>query len=145
MAIDYNRFTKVQVGMRIPNKDRALDGRLIVEEESQIKYIPYPYIGLIVYAKKEDKYFAIKTLKIGFILLDKDTLEQTGNLYPTLNELAAANSMDSSTMTEWDDYEVVDDALADIYEEIPFDKIGDCNYIIVADEATRDAFTNAKE
>ena len=103
MAINYDAFTKLQVGMLISKKDRPLDGRLIVEEESQIKYIPFPYIGLILYSKKEDKYFKIKTLKIGFILLDKDTLEQTGNLYPTLNELAAANSMDSSTMTEWVD------------------------------------------
>ena len=41
MAINYDAFTKLQVGMLISKKDRPLDGRLIVEEESQIKYIPF--------------------------------------------------------------------------------------------------------
>ena len=51
MAINYDYFTKVQVGMLIPNKDKPLDGRLIVEKESEISNIPFPYIGLIVYSK----------------------------------------------------------------------------------------------
>ena len=55
MAINYDAFTKLQVGMLISKKDRPLDGRLIVEEESQIINIPFPYVGLIVYSKKEDK------------------------------------------------------------------------------------------
>ena len=86
MAINYDYFTKIQVGMFIPNKDQPLDGRLIVEEESQIKYIPYPYIGLIVYTKKEDKYFKINTIKKGFILRDQTSFAQVGKVYPTLNE-----------------------------------------------------------
>ena len=94
MAINYDAFTKLQVGMLISKKDRPLDGRLIVEEESQIKYIPFSYIGLIVYSKKEDKYFKIKTLKNGFFLIDQDTFDQTGNAYLTLYELAAAKGMD---------------------------------------------------
>ena len=77
MAIDYDVFTKLQIGMLISRKDQPLDGRLIVEEESQIKYIPFPYIGLILYSKKEDKYFKIKTLKNGFDLIDQDTFELT--------------------------------------------------------------------
>ena len=145
MAINYDYFTKIQISMLISSKDQPLDGRLIVEEESQIKYIPFPYIGLIVYSKKEDKYFKIKTLKSGFFLIDQDSFEQTGNPYPTLNELAAANSMNPSNMTEWVDYEIAKEVFADEYEELPFDKTGDCNYITVADEVTRDAFTNTKE
>ena len=48
MAIDYNRFIKVQAGMYVPTKDKALDGRIIVEEESQIDHIVYPYLGMII-------------------------------------------------------------------------------------------------
>ena len=32
MAIDYDVFTKLQIGMLISRKDQPLDGRLIVEE-----------------------------------------------------------------------------------------------------------------
>ena len=70
MTIDYDVFTKLQIGMLISRKDQPLDGRLIVEEACQIKYIPFPYVGLIVYSKKEDKYYKIKTLKDGFDLMD---------------------------------------------------------------------------
>ena len=45
MAINYDYFTKVQISMLISSKDQPLDGRLIVEEESQISNIPFPYIG----------------------------------------------------------------------------------------------------
>ena len=145
MAIDYNRFTKVQAGMYVTNEDKALDGRIVVEEESQIDHIVYPYLGMIVYAKKEDKYFKINTLKGGYSLIDQDTFERVGNLYPILDELAAANGMDISLMEEWVNYEPVDKCFVDEYEELPFDKIGDCNYIIVADEATRDTFTNTRK
>ena len=113
MAIDYNRFTQVQAGMYVPNEDKALDGRIVIEEESQIDHIVYPYLGMIVYAKKEDKYFKINTLKGGYSLIDQDTFERVGNLYPTLNELAAANSMNPSTMVEWDDYEPIKECFAD--------------------------------
>ena len=43
MAIDYNRFTQVQVGMYVLILDKSLDGRIIVEEESQIDHIVYSY------------------------------------------------------------------------------------------------------
>ena len=43
MAIDYNDFTQVQAGMYVPIKDKALDGRIVVEEESQIDHIVYSY------------------------------------------------------------------------------------------------------
>ena len=59
MAIDYNRFTQVQAGMYVPNEDKALDGRIVVEEESQIDHIVYPYLGMIVYAKKEDSSYLL--------------------------------------------------------------------------------------
>ena len=142
MAINYDAFTKLQIGMLISRKDQPLDGRLIVEEESQIINTPFPYVGLIVYSKKEDKYYKIKTLKNGFDLIDQDTFEPTGKPYPTLQELANANGLNVPTMVEWVDYGTAEDVFAGEYEEIPFDKIGDCNYIIVADEATRDAFVN---
>ena len=45
MAINYDLFTKVQISMLISSKDQPLDGRLIVEDESQISNIPFPYIG----------------------------------------------------------------------------------------------------
>ena len=78
MAINYDAFTKLQVGMLISKKDRPLDGRLIVEEESQISNIPFPYAGLIVYSKKEDKYYKIKTLKDGLNLMDLSTFKLAG-------------------------------------------------------------------
>ena len=145
MAINYDRFTQVQASMFVPNEDKALDGRIVVEEESQIDHILYPYLGMIVYAQKEDKYFKIKALKGGFALIDPVTLDQTGNPYVTLQELADANGLNISTMVEWVDYVTVANCFEDGYEEIPFDKIGDCNYIIVANEAARDMFANAKE
>ena len=130
MAINYDAFTKLQIGMLISRKDQPLDGRLIVEEESQIINIPFPYVGLIVYSKKEDKYYKIKTLKNGFDLIDQDTFEPTGKPYPTLQELANANGLNAPTMVEWVDYVVAKEVFTDEYEELPFDKIGDCNYII---------------
>ena len=48
MAINYDRFTQVQAGMFVPNEDKALDGRIVVEEESQIDHILCPYLGMIV-------------------------------------------------------------------------------------------------
>ena len=62
MAINYDYFTKIQISMLISSKDQPLDCRLVVEEESQISNIPFPYIGLIVYPENEDNSLKIKTL-----------------------------------------------------------------------------------
>ena len=141
--IDYEKITKIPGPYIVDKSNSPVDGRLIVNDESEITDIYMPYIGLIVYSINDKKYFKINTLINGYIGLDAD-LEPT-KIYKTLTELAAGEGKVEANLIDGIDYSLKDDCFVGTYEELPFDKIGKCNYHIVADEATRDALTELVE
>ena len=69
MATNFDTFAKIPNGYRIEN-GIPLDGRTVVEKYSDIKLIPYPYIGEIVYCNENNKYYKILGLKDGYEAFD---------------------------------------------------------------------------
>ena len=141
--IDYSKFVTVPTSLTIGGVNLPLDARLIVNDESELMDILKPYIGLIVYSQTDNKYYSIKTLVKGYTALDEDF--NFTNTYRTLTELAAGEGKIEANLVENEDYSIVANYFVGTYEELPFDKIGKCNYHIVADEATRDTLTDLVE
>lgn len=89
----------------IPNQlkvnGKPLDERVVVENEAAISAMTFAYIGLIVYAKAEDKVFIVKSLKNGYEDFN------TGKLTPVKPD-----------GEEEIDYSIVSNAFIDQYAEI---------------------------
>ena len=66
--IDYNKITKIPGPYIVDKTNSPLDGRLIINEESEITDIYKPYIGLIVYSKNDNKYFKNYRICLYFLL-----------------------------------------------------------------------------
>lgn len=141
--INYNQYPKLPKPLLIDKFNLPLDGRLIVENESELMDIPKPYVGLIVYSQTDNKYYSIKTLAKGYTGIDEDF--NFTKTYKTLAELAAGEGKIEADLVENEDYSIDADCFVETYEELPFDKIGKCNYHIVADEAARDTLTELVE
>lgn len=141
--IDYEKITKIPGPYIVDKMNSPLDGRLIINNESEILDIYRPYIGLIVYSTNDKKYFKINTLVDGYIGLDDDF--NFTNTYKTLAELAAGEGKVESELIKDVNYTISENHYTGSYEELPFDKIGKCNYHIVADESTRNALTELVE
>ena len=141
--INYNKYTKMPNPLLISTYNLPLDGRLIVNNENELMDIFRPYVGLMVYSKDDNKYYSIKTLANGYTGFNAD-FEPT-KTYKTLAELAAGEGKIEANLVEDVDYTIDADCFVETYEELPFDKIGKCNYHIVADESTRDALTELVE
>ena len=141
--IDYEKITKIPGPYIVDKMNSPLDGRLIINDENEILDIYRPYVGLIVYSINDKKYFKINTLVNGYIGLDDDF--NLTNTYKTLAELAAGEGKVESELVQGVNYTISENHYTGLYEELPFDKIGKCNYHIVADESTRDALTELVE
>ena len=66
MAINYAKFMALTSGFRITSSNGPLDGRSVVELDEQIKLIPYPYIGQMIYSIESETFFVVKSLKDGW-------------------------------------------------------------------------------
>lgn len=141
--INYNQYPKLPKPLLIDKFNLPLDGRLIVNSESELMDIFKPYTGLIVYSQTDNKYYSIKTLVKGYTGIDADF--NFTNTYRTLAELAAGEGKIEANLVENEDYSIDNNCFVGTYEELPFDKIGKCNYHIVADEATRNTLTELVE
>lgn len=141
--INYNQYPKMPKPLLIDNFNLPLDGRLIVNNESELMDIFKPYAGLIVYSQTDNKYYSIKTLAKGYTGIDEDF--NYTKTYKTLSELATGEGKIEANLVEDVDYSINDNCFVETYEELPFDKIGKCNYHIVADESTRDTLTELVE
>ena len=77
MAMDYSKFAGLPGGYVVNSADTPLDGRLIVNDITDINEIPMPYIGLMVYVTNEEKYYTIKSLKssLRFIMVKERFLD----------------------------------------------------------------------
>ena len=139
--MDYSESVGIQNPLIVKQYNLPLDGRLIINNESEIMDILRPYAGLIVYSINDNKYYKIVTLVKGYVALDIDGNEKEKE-YRTLTELAAGESKNESDLNEYVDYMTYENTFVGTYEELPFDKIGKCNYHIVTDESTRDALTD---
>ena len=137
--IDYSKFVHIPTPITINKLNLPLDARLIVSNESEIMDILKPYKGLIVYSQTDNKYYSIKTLVKGYTGIDAEF--NYTNTYRTLTELATGESKVEANLVENEDYVIEQDCFTGTYEELPFDKIGKCNYHIVADDTTRDNLT----
>ena len=142
--MDYSKFVGIPSPLIIKQYNLPLDGRLIVNNEHEIMDIVKPYAGLIVYSINDNKYYTVATLTKGYVALDING-DELNKVYRTLTELAASESKNESDLNEFVDYMIYENALVEVYKELPFDKIGKCNYHIVADEATRDTLTELVE
>ena len=139
--MDYSKFVGIPSPLIIKQYNLPLDGRLIVNNESEIMDIVKPYAGLMVYSINDNKYYTVATLTKGYVALDING-DELNKVYRTLAELAASESKNESDLNEFIDYMIYENALVEVYKELPFDKIGKCNYHIVADETTRDTLTD---
>lgn len=142
--MDYSKFVGIPSPLIIKQYNLPLDGRLIVNSESEIMDIVKPYAGLMVYSINDNKYYTVATLTKGYVALDTEG-DEKDKVHRTLAELAASESKNESDLNEYVDYMIYENALVEVYKELPFDKIGKCNYHIVADESTRDALTELVE
>lgn len=80
---------------------KPVDERIVVENVEAIRTAQGLYVGLIVYAKAEDKVFIVKSLKNGYL------------------DLASHQTVvDKPAGEEGTDYEVVPNAFVDVYAEI---------------------------
>ena len=77
MATSYSTFQDLTGGFKLSSANKPLDGRMYVNKDEDIAFIPYPYVGQIVYSKESGKTFIIKSLQKGY--LDN----ATGNVYIT--------------------------------------------------------------
>ena len=124
MATNFDRFTEIPNGYRVIN-NIPLDGRTVVEKYSDIKSIPYPYIGEIVYCNENNKYYKILELKDGYEAFDA-SFSSIG-IFTDLAGVATAVGKNEIDLIEYMDYMLADNCFADTFEEIFFDK---CNFLI---------------
>ena len=124
MATNFDIFSQIPKGYRIA-KGIPLDGRTVVEKYSDIKLIPYPYIGEIVYCNENNKYYKILGLKNGY-----EATDASYNIIGFFTDLAGvANAVgkNETDLIEYMDYELAENCFADTFEEVFFDK---CNFLI---------------
>ena len=124
MATNFNAFTKIPIGYRIEN-GIPLDGRTVVEKYSDIKSIPYPYIGEIVYCNENNKYYKILGLKDGYTAYDASY--NSIGIFTDLAGVANAVGKNETDLIEYMDYSLANNCFADTFEEVFFDK---CNFLI---------------
>ena len=100
MAINYNSFTGFAGGFKVTKTNTPLDCRFVIEKEADIHNVPSPYVGCMIYAIEEDKFFVIKSLKDGYQIM-------------ATKEIVA----EQPAGDEWVDWMVAPKALLDVYEE----------------------------
>ena len=124
MATNFDMFTKMPNGYRI-TQGVPFDGRTVVEKYSDIKLIPYPYIGEIVYCNENNKYYKILGLKDGYEAFDA-SFSSIG-IFTDLAGVANAVGKNETDLIEYMDYMSANNCFADTFEEVFFDK---CNFLI---------------
>ena len=107
MAIDYSSFINLAGGFKGIKANTPLDARFVIEKEADIYGVPFPYIGCMIYAVEEDKFFIVKSIKNGY----QDIV--TEEVFAT-----------QPPGDEWVDWMIAPDALVKTYEEF---KGGNCN------------------
>lgn len=116
MAINYTKFMALTSGFRITSSNGPLDGRSVVELDEQIKLIPYPYIGQMVYSIESETFFVIKSLKDGWeelatgIFFDVDPGRPISEVRKRKNSLADEYvEFSGGSNTTWEIAEIVSD------------------------------------
>ena len=100
MAIDYSSFINLAGGFKGIKPNTPIDSRFVVEKEADIYGVPFPYIGCMIYAIEEDKFFVVKSIKDGY----QDMV--TEEIFAT-----------QPPGDEWVDWMIAPDAAVDTYEE----------------------------
>lgn len=142
MATNFKQYTILPLGYRLDD-NLPLDGRTVVDLTADILYIPKPYVGMICFSKEDNKFYKVTSLTSGYGAYDADY--SIGNIYRSVAELEAGEGLTPGTAAEYSEYEVVADAYAGTYEDLKFDKIGDCNYRLFEELNDMNAITDAKE
>ena len=63
---NYDSFMKTIAGFNLTSSNTPLDGRAVVELDSDIKLVPFPYIGQLIYSRESKGFFIVKSLKDGW-------------------------------------------------------------------------------
>jgi hypothetical protein len=100
MAINYSSFTNFSGGFKVSVPNTPLDCRFVIEKEADIYNVPLPYVGCIIYAMEEDKFFVVKSVKDGY-----------------QDMATGAITAEKPSGEEWIDWTSVSDAALDVYEE----------------------------
>lgn len=110
MATNFNTFTSLNGGYKIGIANTPLDGRTIIESVDEITKIPYPYVGMTIYVKNDNKFYYVKTLANGFATID-ESWNITG-IYTKLEDVP-----DYESKIEWVDYMPLENCIVGEYEE----------------------------
>ena len=84
MAIDYNSFSNFGGGFKVTVSNTPLDCRFVIEKEADIYSVPNPYVGNMIYSIEEDKFFVVKSLKDGFMMIATGEIvsdQPAGNMF----------------------------------------------------------------
>ena len=63
---NYDNFMKTIAGFNLTSSDTPLDGRMVVKLDEDIKLVPFPYVGQIIYSHESKRFFVVKSLKDGW-------------------------------------------------------------------------------
>ena len=63
---NYDNFMKTIAGFNLTSSDTPLDGRMVVKLDEDIKLVPFPYVGQIIYSHESKRFFIVKSLKDGW-------------------------------------------------------------------------------
>ena len=63
---NYDGFMKTIAGFNLTSSNTPLDGRTVIELDSDIKLVPFPYIGQLIYSRESKGFFIVKSLKDGW-------------------------------------------------------------------------------
>ena len=63
---NYDNFMKTIAGFNLTSSNTPLDGRMVVELDEDIKLVPFPYVGQIIYSHESKRFFIVKSLKDGW-------------------------------------------------------------------------------
>ena len=63
---NYDNFMKTIAGFNLTSSNTPLDGRTVVELDEDIKLVPFPYVGQVIYSHESKGFFIVKSLKDGW-------------------------------------------------------------------------------
>ena len=63
---NYDNFMKTIAGFNLTSSDTPLDGRMVVKLDEDIKLVPFPYVGQVIYSHESKGFFIVKSLKNGW-------------------------------------------------------------------------------
>ena len=124
MATDFNNKSALAkpayVGSKTLN-DLPLDARTRIDTIDEISQITYPFVGMMIYVRDEDKFYVVKSLKGENLVPNVDATFTDNYKIDTYEEFKAGTSLDEETL---ENLELLDKEVLELLSKDTLEALG---------------------